>query len=285
VKKSFVCLLPKYYTGPCEYLASLKLLERISLRHVSMGCCGEGYNMTLRKTLILAVAIALIGVVLFAAFYELTRPEQDTLYQVAAFNVFSAGNFDEDTTYADLAKYGDFGIGTLNGLNGEMIALDGKFYQIPAEGAPREIGSEEKTPYATVTFFSKDQSFQVVDLFSYAQLTAAINSTLPDYDLIYAIRVHGYFDYVKMRSVPLQSKPYPTLAEAVKNQTVFTLNGVEGTMIGFFFPESLSGVDFAGYHLHFLTDDRAFGGHLLECTIRNAVVEIDWMNNYRLLIP
>jgi acetolactate decarboxylase len=241
--------------------------------------------MGARKKLAVAAATILVATILFAVFYELTLPEQDTLYQVAAFNVFSAGNFEGNTTYAELAKHGDFGIGTLNDLNGEMIAINGKFYQIPTDGPPREIGSAEKTPYATVTFFSSDQTFQVANVSSYSQLTEDINATLPNYDAIYAVKVHGFFDYAETRSVPMQIKPFPTLTEAVENQTVFNLNGVEGTLVGFFFPSSMDGVDFVGYHLHFLTDDHTAGGHLLECAIKNATVEIDQTNDYHLLIP
>jgi acetolactate decarboxylase len=233
---------------------------------------------------IIVIAITLVAVILFAVFYELPLPEQDTLYQVSAFNVFSAGNFEGETTYADLAKHGDLGIGTLNGLDGEMIAINGKFYQIPTDGPPREIYSTEKTPYATVTFFSQDQTFQVNNVPSYSQLAEDINSTLPNYSAIYAIKIHGFFNFAKTRSVPIQTKPYPTVTEAVKNQTVFNLNDVEGTLVGFFFPDSMNGVDYAGYHLHFLTDDHTAGGHLLECIIKNATVEIDQMNNYHLLI-
>jgi acetolactate decarboxylase len=235
------------------------------------------------------IAIALVALVLVAAFYEVSQlnlvQEKDTLYQVSAFNLFSAGNFDGDTTYSKLAEHGNFGIGTINGLDGEMIALDGKFYQIPTVGAPRQIGSSEKTPYATVTFFNMDQAFQVANVTIYSQLASEINSTLPNYNAIYAIKVHGFFDLAKTRSVPAQTKPYPTVTEAVKNQTVFTLNGVEGTAVGFYFPNIMEGVDFAGYHLHFLTDDHLAGGHLLECNLKNATVEIDQINNYSLLIP
>jgi acetolactate decarboxylase len=240
--------------------------------------------VTGRRKVIIAIAITLVAVILFAAFYELTLPERDTLYQVSAFNVFSAGNFEGNTTYAELAMHGDFGIGTLNDLDGEMIAFNGKFYQIPTNGPPREINSTEKTPYATVTFFDSDQTFQVVNVSSYLQLREDINSTLPNFSAIYGIKVHGFFDFAQTRSVPIQTKPYPNLTEAVKNQTVFDLNGVEGTLVGFFFPESMNGVDFVGYHLHFLTDDHTAGGHLLECVIKNATVEIDQTNNYHLLI-
>ena len=245
--------------------------------------------MTLRKKLAIVTAATLTTIVLFSAFYGIPNlfsdPKQDTLYQVSAFNVFSLGNFEGNTTYADLAKHGDFGIGTLNGLNGEMIAQNGKFYQIPSDGVPRQIGSTEKTPYATVTFFNADQEIHVADVTNYSQLVADINSTLPNYNAIYAIKVHGFFDSLKTRSVPIQTKPYPTLAEAVKKQTVFTLNSVEGTAVGFFFPKSMEGVDYSGYHLHFITDDLNAGGHLLECKVKNATVEIDQINNYHLLIP
>ncbi len=124
--------------------------------------------------------------------------------------MLSSSNFDGDTTYAELATHGDFGIGTVDGLNGEMFAVDGEFYQIPAASSPRDIGSSEKTPYATVTFFKAEQSFQVANVPSYWLLTAEINSTLPNFGAIYAIKVHGFFDFAKTRSVPMQTKPYST---------------------------------------------------------------------------
>ncbi len=245
--------------------------------------------MNLRNRLALVAVAALVAVLLFAGFYEFTQSsvsqKPDMLYQVSAFNVFSVGNFEGNTTYAELAEHGDFGIGTLNGLNGEMIALNGKFYQIPVDGVPRQISSSEKTPYATVAFFNNDQAFEVANVTSFLQLTADINGTLPNFNAIYAIKVHGFFDLAKTRSVPIQTTPYPTLTEAVKNQTVFNLSNVEGTAVGFYFPASMDGVDFAGYHLHFLTDDDQAGGHLLECSLRNATVEIDQINKYYLQIP
>lgn len=240
----------------------------------------------------LVVATIIIGAVLIASLIffhsgpgsNLTE-RSDTIFQVSAFNTFSAGNFDGNTTFAELEKHGDLGIGTLNGLNGEMIALDGVFYQIPTSGIPRQIDSSEKTPYATVVFFHTTQTIQVASEQNYSQLTEDINSTLPDPNAIYAIRVHGFFDSAETRSVPIQTQPYSTIADAVKNQTVFNLNSVEGTAVGFYFPNNMEGVDYSGYHLHFLTDDHSAGGHLLECNIRNGTVEMDQINDYHLKIP
>lgn len=208
---------------------------------------------------------------------------RDALYQISTFNTFSIGEYDGTINFGELAKHGDFGIGTLNGLNGEMIALNGVFYQVPVDGKPVQVNPSALTPYATVTFFDADQTFHVNNL-NYSELTSYINQVLPDNEAIYAIKVSGTFDYAKTRSVPIQTQPYPTLSEAVSHQAVFDLMNVSGTAAGFYFPESMSGVDFVGYHLHFLTDDRTAGGHLLDCTIRNATIELDCMKEYSLVL-
>jgi acetolactate decarboxylase len=248
--------------------------------------------MVMKINRFLVVTAAIIGVVLIASLIiNLSGPDsnliekQDTIFQVSAFNTFSAGNFDGNTTFEELEKRGDFGIGTLNGLNGEMIALDGIFYQVPISGVPRQIDPSEKTPYATVTFFHATKAFQLSNPADYSQLASDINANLQDPNAIYAIRIHGFFDSIKTRSVPIQAEPYPSLTDAVKNQTIFLLNSTQGTAVGFYFPKNMDGVDFSGVHLHFLADDHLSGGHLLECSFSNATVEIDQINNYYLKIP
>jgi acetolactate decarboxylase len=246
-----------------------------------------------RERVLTVAALVLIAAVLVAAFYEVTLSgpgvnsanPQNTLYQVTQFNTFSAGNFGGVITYAQLAEHGDFGIGTLTGLNGEMIALNGVFYQISANGVPRQISPSEETPYATVVFFEANRTMQLPQTENYTELAATINATLPDHNAIYAVKVHGYFDYAKTRAPQLQTVPYPNLTDALKNQSVFALNSTQATLVGFYFPNSMDGIDYAGYHLHLITDDKTAGGHLLECTLRNATVEIDQINNYQLLIP
>jgi len=245
-----------------------------------------------RNMLILATSV-LVAVIFSAALYAVWQlsfsvsviEDRETLFQISPFNTFALGNYDGEFTYGELAEHGDFGIGTLNGLNGEMIALDGVFYQIPVDGTPRQISSSEKTPYATVTFFDADQTCQVADALNYSELTAYISGLLPSENVIYAIKVHGTYDYAETRSVPVQSKPYPPLTEAVKIQTGFTLSNVAATAGGVWFPASMDGVDFTGYHLHLVTDDYGAGGHLLDCIVRNATIEIDQTCSFKLVLP
>ena len=161
--------------------------------------------------------------------------DRGALFQVTAFNTFSMGNYTGVMSYKELAKHGDFGIGTFDGLNGEMIALNGVFYQIPSDGILREVNDSMTAPYATVTYFHADQTFTVSNL-NYTQLKAWIDDVLPSQDAIYAIKVTGTFDYAQTRSPAKQTEPYPALADALKNQSVFNLSNVSATAAGFWFP-------------------------------------------------
>ena len=236
------------------------------------------------------LALALIVLVVLSAdvvslqFQTRTAVDKNVLFQVAAFNTFSMGNYTGVMSYGELAKHGDFGIGTFDGLNGEMIALNGVFYQIPSDGIPREVNDSNTAPYATVTYFHADQTFTVSGL-NYTQLKASIDGTLPSQDAIYAIKVTGTFDYAQTRSPAKQTQPYPALADALNTQSVFNLSSVSATAAGFWFPSSMNGIDYAGYHLHLITDDHTAGGHLLDCIIQNATVEIDKINQYNLVLP
>jgi acetolactate decarboxylase len=235
-------------------------------------------------------AVLVIAILAFASVYAFWQTQstasavdKKTLYQVAPFNTFSAGAYSAFVSYGELAKHGDFGIGTFDNLNGEMVALDGKFYQIAVDGKPKQVDATYMAPYATVTFFEADQTIQAEAL-NYTQLQSFINGTLPSQNCIYAVKVTGTFTYALTRSVPAQTEPYPPISEVVKNQTTFQLYNVSATAVGFWFPQSMDGVDFVGFHLHLITSDHNAGGHLLECTLGNARVEIDQIKNFELKI-
>ena len=99
---------------------------------------------------------------------------------------------------------------------------------------------------------------------------------LPTGNMVYAVRMHGTFPFMKVRAIPAQHKPYPTLAEASTNQSVYTYSDSTGTVVGFYTPVFFKGLNVAGYHLHFISDDRKTGGHILDLTVpANTTVEYD----------
>jgi acetolactate decarboxylase len=210
----------------------------------------------------------------------------DEVTQISTYPALERGLYDGDVTYAQLAQMGNFGIGTFDGMDGEMIALDGEFYQARADGSVRRADNALETPFATVTFFNAEQRLQpAVPLSSYDQLKAYLASAAPPANRPYAIRLDGKFSYIKIRSVPRQSEPFPPLADVVAAQVTWERKDISGTLVGYWFPQYLSALNASGYHLHFISDDRQVAGHLLECSLDGATIDVDYLDRVTLRIP
>lgn len=235
----------------------------------------------MRKTLIVGFALLLVGMAHVASF---AQADAGTIHQISTIVALQQGMLDGTTTFGELKKLGDFGVGTVNGLDGEMIALDGKFYRIGSDGKVSEIADSVKTPWAVVYFFKPDKKSRLPAADGVGALHEALDRMLPDKNLIYTIRIDGVFKYLKVRSVPKQVKPYPSLAEVIKKQSVFELRDVQGTMVGTRFPRYMKGINVPGYHFHFITADRNAGGHLLDCRAENLTVELSSIRRFDLTL-
>jgi acetolactate decarboxylase len=110
--------------------------------------------------------------------------------------------------------------------------------------------------------------------------------SLPSRNMEYAVRIHGTFPTMKVRAIPAQHKPYPTLADAAKTQAVYTYTNTTGTVVGFYSPVYFAQLDVVGFHLHFISDDRQTGGHILDFTVpENTTVEYDITPVFTMVLP
>lgn len=80
------------------------------------------------------------------------RPES-VIYQTSLMSALLSGVYDGSTTVADLLKKGDFGLGTFNQLDGELIAFNREVYQLRSDGSARAASPDQKSPFAVMTFF------------------------------------------------------------------------------------------------------------------------------------
>jgi acetolactate decarboxylase len=232
------------------------------------------------RSLILALCLALC-----LGLGALHAAEPGLLFQASTLQALMAGIYDGDLTFQELARHGDFGLGTCDALDGEMIALDGAFYQTRADGRVYPVAGAMKTPFAEVTFFKADRTHMIEMPMNFRQLLDYVDRLLPSPNLPYAIRIDGVFPYVKTRSIPRQQKPYPSLAAAAAKQAVFELADVKGVIVAFRHPAYLAGINMPGYHCHFITADRRAGGHLLDCRVEGATVAVAAMPNFYLRLP
>jgi len=209
----------------------------------------------------------------------------DTLFQVSTIDALMQGVFDGFYSFNDLMAQGDFGIGTFDALDGEMIALDGEYYQVKSDGEVYPVPGHMMSPFAAVTHFEVDQTAALENASNFTELTRQIDLHLPSPNAFYALRIDGTFPYVQTRSVPAQEKPYPRLADAVKNQSVFNFTNVTGSVVGIWAPDFAKGVNVPGYHLHFITEDRKAGGHILEIQLANATAQVDVTAGFAMQLP
>lgn len=214
-----------------------------------------------------------------------SRPA-NTLSQISTIDALLAGVYSGEVSLRQLAAMGDTGIGTFDCLDGEMLVLDGKVYQVKADGKVYTPSPETTTPFAAVVYFRPDTTAATPDDLNFSGLQSLLDKYAPDKNLFYAFKIKGAFTSMKTRSVPRQKKPFPPLAEVVKTQPVFEMKNVTGTIVGFRCPAYVQGINVPGYHLHFISADRRRGGHILDFAMRQgARIETDRCSKFFMVLP
>lgn len=215
---------------------------------------------------------------------EKAAPNQSKIYLCAPVNALVEGIYEEHVPLAEIKKHGDFGLGTFDQLDGEMVLLDGQVYQITGDGRVTRVDGDASTPFACVTFYQAHSTEEIGQEMASAAFMDWLQSLLPSRNIFYAIRVEGMFAQVKVRSVPKQNS-YRPLVEVAQEQPVFDFENVTGTLAGFFTPVFMSSLNVPGLHLHFLSDDRRHGGHLLGCVPRQVRVDLQFIHRLELALP
>lgn len=206
------------------------------------------------------------------------------LYVTAPVNALIEGIYQEDTSIADILQHGDFGLGTFNHLDGEMVVLDGQVYQLKSDGNAYRVSVDTKTPYACVNFFSPDSEEKIDQELDFPGLTRLLERMIPSPNMIYALRIEGRFGYIKTRSVPRQDN-YRPLVEVAREQPEFEYRALDGVMTGYWTPTFMESLTVPGYHLHFLSADRRHGGHLLACKTAGVRIALQHLPRLEVGLP
>lgn len=208
-----------------------------------------------------------------------------TFYQTSMMSALIAGLYEGDFTIGQLLEHGNFGIGTFDDLDGEMIVLGDEVYQLTSTGDVHLVDKAMTTPFASVVDFQPTETKALTQL-TKQELEALLEQEgLVANNAINAIRMTGTFSYVKTRTVPAQHRPYPPMVEVVKHQPVFELEQVSGVMIGFKIPDYMIGINVPGYHFHFISDDRTQGGHVSDFVLAQGTLETETFKDFHLRMP
>lgn len=206
------------------------------------------------------------------------------LYQHGTLGTLMAGLLEGTATINELLEHGDSGLATLTGSNGEVIFLNGEAFHANEHKEFKKLNGDEMTPYATITRFEADKSYQTADKDSEKVLNEVKEHMLSD-NIFSAVKISGTFKKMHVRMMPKQEPPYTRLIDSARRQPEETREDIKGTIIGFFTPELFHGIGSAGFHIHFANDDRNFGGHVLDFEVDDVTVEIQNFETFEQHFP
>jgi len=212
---------------------------------------------------------------------QATIPKSDKIYQYSVFTAIANKIYDGNLTVKELKQKGNHGIGTFNQLNGEMVITDGIVYQILSDGTIRQPSDLELIPFTVAAFYDEDFKQDIYNITSFKDLEARLIQMASLNNIGAAIRIQGKFDYIRYGGADKQLKPYKnTLSDALKNRPIEEKENVKGTLVGFWYPEYFGVMNVLGLHLHFISDTKDFGGHLLDLKSSKLTAGIDLCSGY-----
>ncbi|GEM_PF-425325 len=213
-----------------------------------------------------------------------TPVNNETIYQVALLQSLVQGYYDGILSVDALKEKGDTGLGTFEGVNGEMIVIDGEVYRADSQGNIEKPEGDEMIPFSDVTFFENDYTMELKDIKDMDSLKKELDKfTQLNKNMFYMVKINGTFSNIKARSESKQKEPYKMLDEALaETQVEFEFKDAKGTIVGLYCPDYMSDLNTTGWHFHFISEDRTKGGHILQVNLKEAEAQFDMTPGFKM---
>lgn len=215
----------------------------------------------------------------------LAKHTENTVHQYAPTVGLLNSIYVGDQTPEQMVAKGNIGIGTVNHLDGELIAVDGVVYAIDAKGGITEAPADLESPNMTMINFQPKRTVVITDVDSYQNLDKALKAEATSKNSFYAYRIKGTFPYLKMASAHKVENEDVSLFEYLDTRVMYTRENIKGTLVGLYTPEYLGNVVIPGLHFHFLSEDIKLGGHLEGIKFDSMTVEVQEINQLNLSLP
>ncbi|KAB8264137.1 alpha-acetolactate decarboxylase [Aspergillus pseudonomiae] len=207
------------------------------------------------------------------------------IYQYSVINTLAQGICNDGVPVTQLLTKGDHGLGTLAKMDGEVTIIDGQAYQNTSDGGARTLQPCDVTPFLMTTHFRPTTSVTLPTLSDETLLDVIAGLCPGSANSFLAIRIEGVFSQIKYRAAGPQCHPYETMAEVVERQRVGLFENQRGVVFGFFAPGFTHASSVVGLHLHFLSEDRRVGGHILQFAGVDVGLEAAVVRKYTVQLP
>jgi acetolactate decarboxylase len=221
--------------------------------------------------------------IVMRALADLLEVPHATLFQVSTSGALVQGISQGVVTVGELKRHGDLGLGAFADLDGEMVVVDGHFWRVPGSAPVREAVDSDLAPFAVLTSFRPERSLELAKVVSIDDLLRQLDGLRNSNNLFFAIRIDGRFSHLHARAVC--KKAGAGLVDVTANQAEFEFSDIAGTIVGFWTPVYAKTVNIAGWHLHFLSEDRSAGGHVFDVEGSMLNAQVQHLDDFRMAIP
>ena len=210
-------------------------------------------------------------------------------FQVSTLQALALGFSKSVITVGELLQNGDTGLGTFEDVDGEMIVLDGKCYRAKNNGDVVIAENERGVPFASVCRFksNRTEEFEKIDTIEKLKewLTLCIEE---DFGLnsMYSVKISGDFAKVDARSESGTQAHHLALKDALSvTQKAFIFENIKGALVCVYYPDYMDGINAAGWHMHFISEDRKNGGHVFDVSINQGKADFCRITSLEIRIP
>ena len=215
--------------------------------------------------------------------------EQNTLYQVSTLQALSMGYTRPVVTVRELLEHGNIGLGTFEGVNGEMILIDGHCYRADEEGKVVEMPSKTGVPFASVTFLQDERRTVLPESGTAETLKQMLDKIIEEWfglNSMHMIRIDGFFIEIQARSENAYFSQHISLKDILsETQKSFVFSNIPGTLVCVYYPDYMAGINAAGWHFHFISEDRTLGGHVFDLHMLSGAAVVDKIQRLAIQLP
>lgn len=215
--------------------------------------------------------------------------KSNKLYQVSTLQALALGYTKPVVTVKELLEHGDIGLGTFENVDGEMIILDDICYQAKQDGGIVQSPDSTGVPFAVAGSLKDGKILKMDNMKDIEAIKMELTLSIDlDFSLnsIHIARIDGWFEKIHARAgAPYRSQHVSLKNILSKTQKDFCFEGLYGTLVCVYFPDYMDGINAAGWHMHFLSQDKKFGGHVFEAVMRSGECVLQKMDRIDIQLP
>ena len=215
--------------------------------------------------------------------------KSNIIYQVSTLQALALGYTRPVVTVQEFMEHGDTGLGTFENVDGEMIVLDGVCYQAKPDGSIVRSNDDAGVPFAVTGYVEGGRAFHMDEMASLEAIKQELTLKIEeDFGLnsIHIARIDGWFYSVHARAGAPYRSQHVTLKDILsKTQKDFCFEKLHGTLVCVYYPDYMDGINAAGWHMHFLSEDRTLGGHVFKASMREGECVVQKMDRIDIQLP